>query len=179
MRLFISLDLPGPLVNDLSRLQDNLPPGRRVDPDNLHLTLAFLGEVPEPEIEAIHDALDSLHAAPIQLTLTEPAIFGGTWGQAVGLTGDGGDALTDLHARVLSRLRGAGAAPERRRFRPHVTLVRLRGGEDAGRMIAALAGRRFGPVACTSFSLMASHLRRESAEYEPLATYPLGAVPWT
>lgn len=177
MRVFIALDLPAPLIHDLERLQDRLPPGRRVPAENLHLTLAFLGDQPDAALESVHDALDTLQAAPIEITLGEAAVFGGSWGQAIALRADGGQALQILHDRVLARLRGADIAPERRRFRPHVTLVRLQGRADPTPLLGALTGVRLGPVPCRSFGFYASHLRGSGAEYEELASYPLAALP--
>lgn len=177
MRIFVALDLPEPLIDALGRLQSRLPGGRLVPPDALHLTLAFLSELTDAEVEAAHDALSGLAAPAIDLRLGDPAIFGGRWGQALGLAAAPDPALLQLQSRILSRLHGAGLTPERRRFRPHVTLVRQRAGTDAGKTIAALAGQHPGPARCVSFGLYASHLSPDGAWYDALATYPLTPPP--
>lgn len=174
MRLFIALTLPPEALDALTALQARLPSGRLVEEDNLHLTLAFLGERGMDEAEAVTDALDALRAPAVTLSLSGPALFGGRKGQALGLAAEGDAALAGLQARVTARLRGAGLTLERRRFRPHVTLARLRGGADASAGLAALAGARAGPFNCTGFALIESHLRPDGPIYEPLATWPLG-----
>ncbi|MBP0484275.1 RNA 2',3'-cyclic phosphodiesterase [Sagittula salina] len=174
MRLFVSLTLPEAAIGPLLDLQDRLPIGRPVSADNLHLTLAFLGDQPEAALEGLHDALSTLRAAPVPLVLSGAALFGGRKGQAAGLEADGGAALTALHDRIKARLHGAGVHFERRRFRPHVTLTRLKGGADASRVLSVLAGAHIGPVTCTGFALVESRLHPDGAIYEPLACWPLG-----
>ena len=66
-------------------------------------------------------------------------------------------------------------APERRRFRPHVTLFRVRGRQDASRTIAAMNASRLGPATCHAFGLFQSILRPEGALYAPLGLFPLRA----
>ncbi|MCT4555008.1 MAG: RNA 2',3'-cyclic phosphodiesterase [Pelagimonas sp.] len=174
MRLFVALCLPDALKADLSDLQSRLPQtGRPVAEDNLHLTLSFLGDMDESGAEASLDALETLTTAPITLTLAGAENFGGHYGGALGLNADGGVALRDLQARCLSRLHGAGITPERRRFRPHVTLFRIRGKQDARRTIAALNATRLGPATCHGFGLFQSTLRPDGAVYEPLGLFPL------
>ncbi|WP_425071587.1 RNA 2',3'-cyclic phosphodiesterase [Sagittula sp. S175] len=174
MRLFVSLILPPEALDPLTALQDRLPNGRPVPEENLHLTLAFLGDQPESAVEPLHDALSTLRALPVSLTLSGAALFGGRSGQAAGLEADGGAALVQLHDRVKARLHGAGICFERRRFRPHVTLTRLKGHADASGVLAALVGATVGPVTCSSFALMESHLHPDGAIYEALSVYPLG-----
>ena len=89
-------------------------------------------------------------------------------------------ALSDLHGRVLRLARGAGLAPDRRRFRPHVTLARFgrTARADPGalaRFLADHASVSLPAVTARSMGLYASTLRPEGAEYEALAFYPLGA----
>jgi 2'-5' RNA ligase len=177
LRLFIALDLPDSARADLALLQERMPVGRLVPEENLHLTLAFLGETGEAEAEAVHDALETLRAPPVPLMLAGPEIFGGRHGQAVAIGADGGPALADLHNRVAARVRGAGLTPERRRFRPHVTLARMKGKADAGPSIAALQGQRLGAFDCDSVGLYASTLHRDGSIHEALAVYPLAPRP--
>ncbi|KHQ52521.1 RNA 2',3'-cyclic phosphodiesterase [Mameliella alba] len=173
MRLFIALSLPEEARDALDDLQSRFPIGRPTPYENLHLTLAFLGEQDEETTEAVHDALQTLRAPALDLTLTGASIFGGRHGQAVALEADGNAPLNELRDRVLARLRSVGVAPERRRFRPHVTLARLRGQADASPLLAVLASASIGPFACNSFGLFASTLHQDGALHEELARYPL------
>lgn len=173
MRLFIALDLPSSAIPDIQTIQSRLPAGRAVPAENLHLTLAFLGDQDPSILEPLHDALVSVRSAPITLTLSGVADFGGRFGQAIGLAAEGGATLNDLQSRIRSRLHGAGLALERRRFRPHVTLSRLSGKADPAPVLSALIGAKAGPMICTSFGLYQSNLHERGADYEPLSLYPL------
>ena len=173
MRLFIALSLPEEARDALDDLQSRFSVGRPTPYENLHLTLAFLGEQDEETTEAVHDALQTLRAPALDLTLAGASIFGGRHGQAVALEADGNAPMNELRDRVLARLRSVGVAPERRRFRPHVTLARLKGQADASPLLAVLASASIGPFACNSFSLFASTLHQDGALHEELARYPL------
>lgn len=173
MRLFIALPLPESARATLDALQARFPSGRAVPFDNLHLTLVFLGDQTEEAAEAIHEGLETLRAPVQHMTLAGGTVFGGRHGQAIALEANGSTALVDLHDRVLSRLRGAGIAPERRRFRPHVTLARMGGRDNAGPVLAVLASAKVGPFTCDAISLYASTLHPDGAIHEELARYPL------
>ncbi len=173
MRLFIALCLPDEAIPPLLAMQARLATGRPVPEENLHLTLAYLGEQPDETVAPLADALETIRAAPIRVDLAEPQVFGGRGGQAVGLLADGGVDLRALHDRVRSRVYGAGVQLERRRFRPHVTLARLRGSLDPGPAVLSLQDQRAGPFTCHAFGLFQSILRPEGAEYDALALYPL------
>ncbi|WP_323768006.1 RNA 2',3'-cyclic phosphodiesterase [Antarctobacter sp.] len=176
MRLFIALPLPESARTTLEALQARFPTGRAVPFDNLHLTLTFLGEQTEEAAEAVHEGLQTLRSPAQHLTLAGGTVFGGRHGQAIALEANGGADLTTLHDRVLSRLRGAGIAPERRRFRPHVTLARMGGRENAGPVLAVLASASVGPFVCDAVSLYASTLHPDGAIHEELARYPLALL---
>lgn len=173
MRLFIALPLPEDIRHDLAALQTRLPAGRPVAQENLHLTLAFLGDQPQDTAEDIHEALDTLSAPAPQITLQGAEIFGGRHGQAVALGADCGAPLYELHDRVRGRLRSVGVQPERRRFRPHVTLARLSGHANAAPSLQTLVPAQIGPFTCPAFALFASTLHRDGAIHEELARYPL------
>ena len=69
----------------------------------------------------------------------------------------------------------AGCPPERRKFKPHVTLARFRNGAPPriGNFIQAYDRLSIGPFTVDAFTLFRSHLGSEKAYYEPLAEYPL------
>lgn len=178
MRAFVAIDLPEPVRDSLDPVLDALAFARTADPEQLHLTLAFLGERPDAEVEAAHWALDALAPPAFGMRLTGLDTFQG----AEGLTVWAGIAdpapLRDLHARVLSALHRAGIVLERRRFRPHVTLARLpRPGPPEHERLARVLGRwaAFPSPAweVESFGLWRSTLRKAGAVHDELARYPL------
>lgn len=97
----------------------------RVDPERLHLTLHFLGEVDRERVPALHEAL-ALPGAPFSLTLSRPVLWSG--GIAVLEPARIPPELSALQAALGAALRGAGFEFEARRWRPHLTLARRAAG---------------------------------------------------
>jgi 2'-5' RNA ligase len=173
--------MPEAITAALAPVLAALPVGRIVPPENLHLTLAFLGNVPEPLLEEVHFALDALRHPGFDLTLAGLETFGGARPLSLHIVAAPDPALTALHRRIRSRLHGLGLALERRRFAPHVTIARFAramGPEEAariGRFLAAHADLRLAPFRATAFCLCESILTEAGAHYEVLARYPLTA----
>ena len=177
MRLFVALPMPEAVATPLARLAQSAPVGRAVAAQNMHLTLAFAGEVARGELPAVHAALSHIHHAPFPVTFHELAALGGRQAHVLALTATGPEAL---HARIATALRGAGLVLPRRRYRAHVTLLRLprqmgRAREEKLARFLAECGRvEVAPLKATHFALHASHLHPDGAMYETLAEYPLG-----
>jgi len=174
MRAFVALDLPEALIAPLTGLQRGLAFGRAVDEENLHLTLAFLGDLPEHRLDDVIEALSLIRAPAPMVALAGLEVFGtalAARAEAAGLEG--------LQAKVMRAAREAGLTLERRRFRPHVTFARLPKRPDViesrrlGEFLALNGAFKAGPAPALSFSLYRSHLREEGAIYELLASFPL------
>lgn len=180
IRAFVALPLPDAVRQRLNLLQFLLPLPRRVAPENLHLTLAFLGEVPGHLLEDAHHALEAIRAAPFALSLAGVGSFGGSEPRAVYAGVAPAPALEHLQRKVATALRRAGIGLEKRRFTPHVTLARLNperlSPQDRMRLSDALAANASfstEPFQVEAFALYRSHLGGEGAHYEELARYPL------
>jgi 2'-5' RNA ligase len=155
-----------------------LPVPRPVPQENMHLTLAFLGELPEPVVADIDLALRRVRAPGFALGFAGLGLFGGAKPRVVYAAIAESPALRHLQAKVETAARGAGMAEPPRRYAPHVTLARLaERGVDRTRLERAVAGRT-GPVAppftVEDFRLYRSRLGGAGASYEELARYPLG-----
>ena len=177
MRLFVALPLPEAITAPLARLAASAPVGRAVAEENMHLTLAFLGEVARAELPALDAALSELRHAPFPVAFHELTALGGRQARLLVLTATGPEAL---HSRLTTALRCAEFTLARRRFRPHVTLLRLprqMGAHREQKLAQFLAGVgrvELAPCTATGFGLYASHLHPGGAVYETLAEYPLG-----
>ena len=164
IRAFVAIALPEDVADALLAAQAGLPAGRAVERDALHLTLAFLGEHPEPAVEDAHCALEAIRLPAFQLRLAGLGLFGEGRPKVLHAEAAPEPRLLQLREKVVQAARGAGMRLERARFRPHVTLARCNAGlagEEAERMraFAALgAGFRAGPA------------------YDALAVYPLQGV---
>lgn len=178
MRAFVALDLPEAARAALLALQAGLRVGRIVPEDNLHLTLAFLGDIPDSQAFDLAEALHTATLPAASLALHGLDLFGPKRAAVLAAKGEGA-GLEALHAKVMRTAREAGIALPRRRFRPHVTLARLP--RDLGaRSEATLAdflalNARFdvAPTPAPGLTLYRSHLRQSGALYEPLAEVSL------
>lgn len=181
MRAFLALPLPASDAEVLEAMAERLDVGRAVPADNMHLTLAFIGEVPEAELAEAAEALESLAPPAFSFRLSGIQSFGNSQsGHSLALAAEGGEPLRDLHDRIRSRLHGAGLPLERRRFRPHVTFARLPGRmtpeEDRKltRFLSSEGDMTIEDIPVREFVLYESILTKAGAVYDPLAEYPLG-----
>jgi len=179
LRAFVAIPLPDEVVDALTGAQAGLPAGRPVAPENLHITVAFLGEHPEPLVEDVHYALDRIRAPAFQLTLDGLGLFGGDRPRVLYAGVRPEPMLSHLREKVLQAARGAGLRMDRARYNPHVTLARFNSGlkgEDAEKMRNFTVRRmafKTGPFEVGEFHLYRSTLGRNGPIYEELAAYPL------
>jgi 2'-5' RNA ligase len=172
-RLFVAIRPPEDVRDALLDVMAGVEGVRWQDDDQLHLTLAFLGAVDERDGEALADALDSVRARPFELAVRGVGHFehkghpSALWA-AIGPS----EPLAQLQRRVVSACRRAGTAPDPRKFLAHVTLARLKpGNEWPGRWLAAHARLAAGPWQVDRFTLFLSDLRPTGSVYEPLADF--------
>ena len=181
MRLFVALDLPRALRTRLSFLCGGLPGVRWVQPENYHVTLRFIGELPVWRAEEVDHALANIRAPGFELTLAGVGAFnkaGRVSSLYIGI--DRNPALEHLQTKVERALQAAGVEGERRRYIPHVTMARLEGARSEGVPEAKVAGWvqshnlfRSTPVPIEHFTLFSSMLGKEQAAYCPEAEYEL------
>jgi RNA 2',3'-cyclic 3'-phosphodiesterase len=175
-RLFVALDLPAPVRDELAAWAAREAGDvelRLIAPEMLHVTLCFLGWRPAAEAERIGE-LALAPAAPVP----DLSAAGAAWLPprrprvlAVDLDDPTG-AAADLQARVSEALvRGAGYEPERRAWRPHVTVGRV---PKRARVRAEdLEPPPPTPFAGAALTLYRSQLRRDGARYTPVARVTL------
>lgn len=180
IRAFVGLALPAHVVMRLEAVQAGLPAGREVDPDNFHITLAFLGEHPGPVIEDVHHALDDIRAPRFRLHLDGAGLFGGKAPTSFHARVAPDPGLVHLRSKVVQAARGAGLALKSERYTPHVTLARFGSGlrgemaEEVRDFVATRASMTTEAFDVEEFILFRSRLGKSGASYEALASYPLG-----
>lgn len=169
MRSFIAIPVPGDTADHLERLQRRLGAGRPVPRDNLHLTLAFLDDQPEEVLEELHHELLALRAEPFAVAMGGIGAFGTALFVHVA-----DDAhLTRLHDTIASACRRAGIRLQKRRFRPHVTLARLRPGAAPPPLPEGATETDLPDLPVNGLALYGSTLHPKGARHEILAEYPL------
>ena len=174
-RVFVAIDLPLPVTGELAawfRLAQAGQGMRRVSPENMHLTLAFLGRQPENEQMAIAAYLGEVAAQAPRLETGPPLWLPSRRPRALAVEIRSEQMeLQELHNAVAESLVNAIDWQPARSFRPHVTVARLgRQAEPARGPLPPTPALSFKPA---SFSLYRSHLHPEGAEYEVLQTWPL------
>ncbi len=181
MRLFVALELPHATRQRLTDLATKLPGARWVPPENFHITLRFIGEVPRHVAQELDLALAALRARRFDLVLAgvgtaeRAGRVHTIWARVTP-----NPALDALRAKIERALQTAGLEPERRRFVPHVTLARLDRSEPdqvgeprLAEWVQAHNLFRAEPIEVTHFTLFSSLLGHEQAVYSPEVAYAL------
>ncbi len=158
MRIFIAADIPEDQLSRLSKLRQELPGWRWLPPQNLHFTLAFLGELPRPE--PVLERLSRLEHARVRVRSSVLRAFSR---RVLALEFEGLDSLALQVRELLGELH-----TESRPYRGHVTLAR------AGKRACKPAPQ---PVeiefVCRSVSCQLSQLTPAGARYQTLGRFEL------
>jgi 2'-5' RNA ligase len=180
LRTFIAVKLPATpalreVLTQLNQLGSSLKP---VSTDNLHLTLKFLGDTPEPQIVEIGEIVTQVaaQATEFDLRLVGLGVFPHVHRPDVIWAGiETADTLHTLAATLESNLEPLGFRRESREFHPHLTLARVKAKPPPSlfRMLAEHATTDFGTVHITSVELFQSELQRGGPKYTVLASAKL------
>jgi 2'-5' RNA ligase len=184
-RVFLAVSLPIRIIEEVGQLQSKLREAaagakmkvRWVPPPNMHVTLKFLGEIPEEAVQAIRDELGSRLAerAPVHLEVREVGAFPNASRPRVLWVGveSANKALEHLAGEIDGCLEELGFPREKRPFHPHLTLGRVKHG--AANVLEEHKELSFGECTIHEVVLYKSTLRRSGAEYTALARFPLAA----
>lgn len=176
IRLFAALALPEAVRERLALVRAPLPGARWMPPENMHVTLRFVGEVEPPLATDIDAALARIAAPAFDIRLTELGIFGSRGRvRALWAGVEKTEALRRLQAKIETACVQAGLPPEGRKFHPHITLARCKNvpEEPANAFIADYGGFDLPAIPVDAFSLYSSRTGRAGAVYAAEAVYPL------
>lgn len=190
MRLFVAIEAGRDVseratavaVELARRVASHAPHARLtwVQPSRLHLTLRFIGEVPDRQVDTIERALSTpIAIAPFDVTFGGIRVmppYGPPRVISAGVTG-GAREVAALAREVDTRLAAAGVPPEPRPFRAHLTLARIRAaaGLRAASLVQGLADASLGCVRVTGCALVESRLLPQGPDHIERATTRLGA----
>lgn len=176
-RLFTGIALPAEIAEHLSRARSALDGARWIEPSDYHITLRFLGDVDETVAEALHEGLVAARVrAPLDLVIDGLGVFGRDKPRSLLATVATDPALTELQAEHERMSREAGAAPDTRRFTPHVTLARFNRQVRAHQVAQYLAEAEFfppRPFTATHVTLFSARASTGGGPYLIEAAYPL------
>ena len=166
MRLFVAIELSDAvkdaLIEAQNRMYDRGVRGSYAQEENLHLTLAFIGEY--AEAEPVVDALSAVSFSAFGLALDGFGCFGDLWWAGLRAS----PALDALARRVRYALAEQGIPFDRKRFSPHITLLRkAKGAVPPLRTQSA-------EMTVDAFTLMRSDRGKNGMIYTPLARFPAG-----
>ncbi|MSO72624.1 MAG: RNA 2',3'-cyclic phosphodiesterase [Rhodospirillaceae bacterium] len=176
LRLFVGLALPDGVIARLTVMCAGLPGARWVEPQKMHITLRFIGEVDEGDAEEVDARLAGVVAGSFSLELGGLGTFGaGAKARALWAGVGTSQPLCHLQAKVESAVVRAGLPPEGRKFTPHITLARLTRPQPARLQAFIEANNLFqaGPFSVDQFSLFESRPGNGGPVYIPLSDHKL------
>ncbi|NBV50177.1 RNA 2',3'-cyclic phosphodiesterase [bacterium] len=177
-RLFIGIPVTGPVVDEILLLQEEwqrkfqLPPESRVLPADFHVTLHFLGKVPEVQIPIWEKELGAIRlASPFSFQFNRCLPFpSALQARVVTLGGGSGDSpMNQLHHGLSASVNALGYSLEKRVFTPHITLFRGKGFI----LPRELEVKSSITLQVSSFALFESHLTPLKKRYEILKEFSI------
>lgn len=180
IRAFIAFDLPAAVIQRAAELQRDLKSRglklRWVRPQNMHLTVKFLGDIPPDRTAGLAQAMAQAAqaAAPLELSVQGIGVFPGMRRPRILWIGLGGqiEALGRLQADLEDALAALDIPKESRPFKAHLTLARMDRRVDAQQLLQCIeAVGRFEPsrFQASELILYQSDLRPQGPMYIPLA----------
>ena len=177
LRLFTALAIPFDAAEVLARRQTGLPGARWRTAEQLHVTLAFYGEVDERAADDLASELSRIPGGPFEIELKGVGAFGDAHrSHAVWAGVEPNERLTVLAGRCRSAAERAGVRMEPRAYRPHVTLAYLKTQTDPARVGAWIANHNLlhsPPIRIDRFGLYSSVLTDDGGHYDLEREYPL------
>ena len=174
MRLFIAIELPDGIKKQLEGMCTDIPGSRWVPVEQIHLTLAFLGEVDDATLDLLTKALASIRVPGFTLRFSVTGCFPDRrrprvlW---VGLEPE--PLLNSLASLVREAVLASNIPQEERPFSPHITLARLKfpAPREVGVFLDQPKKQEFPPVSVREFILFQSLLTSQGAVHSPVKTF--------
>lgn len=184
LRLFIAIDIPEHIKREIGELIDILKKYdtdvKWIIPENIHITLKFLGATSETLVTQIRESLLPIVSSyePFYINIQSTGVFPNEkyprvlW---IGIVDS--DLLKELRDSIENTLSLLGFRRDDKEFHPHLTLGRVRAQKGMISLMKELTlfrDKRFGDFLIDQVKLMKSELKSKGAEYTCLYTIPLG-----
>lgn len=181
IRSFIAFDIDSEsILKKMTRVQNLLIQTgaglKLVKPENIHITVRFLGNITPNMVEKIFEELRKVQFTPFAIGihgigafphLRYPRVL---W---IGIT-EGADQLRSIFDQLEPRLRGLGFAPDTRGFSPHLTIARVKSGRNKAELVKCVtenADHEFGVVKAECLRLKRSDLTPKGPIYSTLKEF--------
>ena len=175
-RLFVAIDPPEGIKSQLTEICFGLPGAKWVDPEQMHITLKFIGEVDGAVLRDAREALEVITLDSFEVTVEGMGFFPPHGlPQLIWAGVEKNDRLVQLRNKVESTLVRAGLKPEKRKFAPHIRMANVK--ETPPRQLVGYLGQysllKLPPFKVAEFYLYTSFLSSERAIHEVDTVYPL------
>ena len=178
IRSFIAVDLDEPtlrerITNSQRGLEQTGAQLKLVNPNIMHLTLRFLGEIPRTAVEGVKEALSGLQFKAFEAHFSGLGVFPSmkrisvVW---VGMT-RGSEQLNEIFQQLEPKIRQLGIPADSKGFSPHLTIARVRSGVNRDALaeyVSSMRDHEFGSMQVTSVRLKKSTLTPKGPIYETL-----------
>jgi len=150
-------------------------------PEKLHFTIRFLGDVDEEKLGQVCDIVEAAadKLRPFTVRIVETGLFPHYKNPKVLWLGpkQGSEEMVKVNALIESGLERIGIEPERRKFHPHLTIARIKDQEKSRTLVRVHRQRQFEPIvfAATGITVYESKLQKTGSEYFPLRFFPFDA----
>jgi RNA 2',3'-cyclic 3'-phosphodiesterase len=174
-RLFTGIELPDETRETLKRLRTPLPGARWIEPENLHVTLRFAGDIDNSMAREFAIALEDIDCDAFEMRIAGLGTFGSSNPRTLWAGVEAGPQL-DALARANERAaRTAGLDPEKRGFKAHVTLARFQHAqaEAVARFLSRNGGLRCPPFFVDRFALFSARPKTGGGPYVIEEEFPL------
>jgi len=177
-RLFTAIEIPEAICVRLSLLRAPLSGARWVEPENMHITVRFAGDIDGRAADEFVDFLAGIRARPFEVTVKGVGAFGGRDPRVLWAGVEAGEPLQALYRAHDRAARAAGLEPEGRAFKPHVTLARMRGARQhaVARFLEEHGALRAEPFTATRFVLLSARPGTGGPPYVVEGAFPFEGV---
>lgn len=174
-RLFTGIELPDDVRAEITRLRHPLPGARWIEPENYHVTLRFAGDLDNRMATELAHALSEVDVHTFELRFSGTGAFGGNDPRSLWARIEPSPELEALVRANERAARIAGLQPETRKFRPHVTIARLRNTpvDVLARYLQRFGGFRTKPFLVSRFALFSSKPQVGGGPYVVEESYTL------
>lgn len=174
MRLFVAIEIPKGGKQMITELQKNIPAGLKpVSPENMHITLKFIGEAPEKNLQNIITALEQIAHPQFEISLSGVGAFPSPAMPNVLWVGSESPSLAPLAQSIDTALFAAGVPRDARPFSPHLTIARATGHVELSEFLRVNKEFSAGEFRAEAFHLFKSTLLPTGALHEKIASFAL------
>jgi 2'-5' RNA ligase len=177
-RLFTAIEIPEPIRVRLSLLRAPLAGAKWIEPENMHITVRFVGDIDGRAADELVDFLAGVRARPFEVAIKGVGAFGGRDPRVLWAGVEAGEPLEALYRAHDRAARAAGLEPEGRTFKAHVTLARMRGARQhaVARFLEENGALRAEPFTATRFVLLSARPKTGGPPYGVEAEFPFEGI---